>query len=107
MTTTTSHRLRHQIQLSGDAPEITESDISDLEAEMEKILMRIAAKPSALEAATELDELGEFHGLLAVLLFKHRIPLSERQKKVVRVFDRWDDDETRTYFHKEVVAGRI
>ena len=107
MTRTASARLRIQLEQSGDAKSITENDIAELDAELRELLVRIAAQPSADAAAAELDELAELHGLLATLLFRYRIPLSKCLEDVVRVFDRWDDPDTRTYFHRAVAEGRI
>ena len=107
MSTAASVRLRRQLEDLGELPSVTRDDVAELEAEMSNILERIAGRTAYEDAKPELDELAELHGLLATLLFKHRVELSARQKQVVRIFDRWDDEDTRRYFFREVIAGRM
>ncbi len=107
MSTTTSIRLRRQIDTSGDCPTVTSEDIRELDAEMSGILERMAVRTTYEDAKPELDELADLHGLLATLLFKWCVDLTDRQRQVVRSFDRWDDEDTRKHFFGEVTAGRM
>ena len=107
MSTATSIRLRQQLDASGDCPVITTDDISELDVEMSDILERMTARTTFEDARPELQELAELHGLLATLLFKCSVDLTDRQRQVVRTYDRWDDEDTRRYFFREVTARRI
>lgn len=104
MTATASQRLRRKLEKYAELPD--DDDIAELDAELESILDNMAGRKTYEEAKPDLDELAELHGLMATLLFKHRVELSSRQQYVVRTFDRWDDEDTRRYFYAEVVAGR-
>ena len=107
MSTAASLRLRRQLEQPGEMPDVTCDDVAELDAELSSILERMAIRTTYEDAKPELDELAELHGLMATLLFKHRVELSARQRHIVRIFDRWDDEDTRRYFFREVIAGRM
>jgi hypothetical protein len=98
-------RLRHAIE-SAFKPQIDRSDLEQVDADLANLLARIRLRGLA-EANTELEELIELHRLLSTLQFRHRVDLSERQSRFVRMFDRWDDPDTIEFFHQEVVSGRL
>ena len=95
------------IDRCGDAPEISIADVMELESELADLLAQIAKKKTPQDAANLMQELGAFQELLSILRFKYQVKLTERQRRIVREYDRWDDEETRAYFFKEIVAGRV
>ncbi len=107
MSITTFQRIQEKLSRCGDASEVSDADIVELEFELADLLSLIAEKESAQDAAEELQELADFHGLMAVLSFKYDVELTERQRKVVRDYDRWDDERTRVDFFREIAEGRV
>ncbi len=107
MNSITSQRLRQTIDRCGDASEISNADIVELESELSGLLAQIAKKQSAQDAESALLELGSLQELLSILVFKYDVDLTDRQRRIVREYDRWDDGETRIYFFKEIAAGRV
>ena len=107
MRTTTAQRLRQLIDRCGDASEISSADVMELESELADLLAQIAKKKTPQDAENLLQELGTLQELLSILIFKYGVELTDRQRKIVRDYDRWDDEETRAYFFKEIVAGRV
>ena len=107
MSTTPSTRVRQTIDRCGDASEISSADVTELESELADLLAEIAKKKSPQDAENLLQKLGALQELLSFLIFKYGVELTDRQRRIVRDYDRWDDEETRAYFFKEIVAGRV
>lgn len=105
--TISSQRIRQTIEKCGDASEILDSDIADLESELNGLLTQIAEKNSPHDAERDLLDLGSLQELLSILIFKYDVKLTDRQRRIVREYDRWDDEETRVYFFTEIAAGRV
>lgn len=107
MNKTVSTRLSEKLSRTGEIPDVSDSEMADLNAEMVSILTGIAARSTFEDAKAELTELAVLHGLLATLLFKYSVEMTARQQKIIRMFDRWDDEDTLRYFYNEVRAGRV
>ena len=107
MNTITAQRLRQTIDRCGDASEISNADIVELESELSGLLAQIAERQSAQDADSLLLELGSLQELLSILTFKYGVDLTDRQRRIVRDYDRWDDAGSRADFFKEIVAGRV
>ena len=99
--------MRELLARCNDRPEISDSDVVQLDLEIDSLLARIATKKSPKEAENLLMDLGAFQELLAILFFKYGFELTDRQRKIVQQYDRWDDEETRGEFFKDIVAGRV
>jgi hypothetical protein len=54
-----------------------------------------------------LNELGDIQLLLAKLLFKYDMPLSQKQKSLVRQFDRCDDPTVREMVFNAIKEGKF
>ena len=107
MSTITSQRLRQMIDSCGDASDICNADIVDLESELCGLLAHIAEKQSDQDADIALLELGSLQELLSILIFKYGVEMTDRQPRIVREYDRWDDAETRVSFFNEIASGRV
>jgi hypothetical protein len=88
-----------------DEVALTESERDSLDQELDSTLERIARCPDLDSAAGALDELGAQQELLATLLFKHKVQLSNKQRRLVRQFDRVDDPRLRLFVF-QVIRNR-
>src|SRR5258708_39135305 len=68
---------------------LTDEERSSLGEEIDRIIESIAQKSSFDEANSRLLELGTMQEVLATLCFKNNITLTEKQRRLVRDYDRW------------------
>lgn len=81
--------------------ELSDSDRIALDVEIEDLMRRIRGCDSSDAADDLLQELGQIQTNLATLAFKYRVPLSPRQRQIVRQYDRFDVlDLRRKTFHQ-------
>src|SRR5438067_883628 len=74
---------------------LSDEERSDLDRELDALLTSIADCHTTETAEKKLQELGEMEQTLATICFKYRIDLTEKQRKLVREYDRWDVPEIR------------
>jgi hypothetical protein len=84
---------------------LTESERHNLDQELDATVERIARCPDLDSASSALDELGAQQDVLATLLFKHKVQLSEKQRRLVRQFDRFDDPRLRVFVFQVIRSG--
>ena len=70
---------------------LTDEDRSCMDQEIDEILERISRMSSIDSADRMLQELGLIQENLATICFKYQVLLSDKQRKLVRKYDRWDD----------------
>ncbi len=107
MPKTTLQRIQEALCRCSDGSEVSDADVAELDSELAELLLLIAEKESPQDAAEELRELGALQSFMALLAFKYDVELTDRQRKVVRDYDRWDDEETRVWFFREIAEGRV
>ena len=88
-----------------DEVALTESERHNLDRELDATLERIARCPDLDSAFSALDELGVQQNVLATLLFKHKVQLSDKQRRLVRQFDRSDDPQLRFFVFQVIRNG--
>jgi hypothetical protein len=86
---------------------LTEDEQHGLDGELDELLERIAQCPNIGWARSLLDELGSQQEVLATLLFKHKAPLSVRQRRLVRQCDRLDDEQLRAFVFDAIGSGTM
>jgi hypothetical protein len=69
---------------------LTDDDRRALDLELDQMLKSIANCNTFEAAEPFLQELGDFQLVLATLVFKHEVELSNRQREIVREYDRCD-----------------
>jgi hypothetical protein len=84
---------------------LSESERSDLDQELDATIERIARRSDPESASSALDELGTQQYVLATLLFKHKVPLTDKQRRLVRQFDRCDDPQLRVFVFQVIKKG--
>lgn len=102
-----SNEIKMLISSTGKCPELGDNDLAILEQELLEILNRMASCDTYDGSIEEWNQLIELHGIFATLLFKFSVDLTDRQSEFVKIFDRWDDVDTRKYFFNEVKLGRL
>jgi hypothetical protein len=75
----------------GKAKVLTDGDRFILDRELDQLLKSIRECDTAGLADGLLQELGDLQEVMAIFAFKHDIELSERQRGIVRDYDRFDD----------------
>ncbi len=103
---TTIDELKVKI-MTTTAPILTDNDLACAQAEIDRTLEQIHDAKSFDDAQLNLLRLGELQELLATAWFKHKVELSETQKRLVRSFDRSDDPDLRLHVYKEIQDGRF
>ncbi len=97
--------IRQRLSNRGiDEVALTESERHNLDQELDATLERIARCPNVDSASSAFDELGEQQDVLATLLFKHKVQLSEKQRRLVRQFD-FDDSQLRVFVFQVIKSG--
>lgn len=84
---------------------LTDQERSALDRELDELLRGIASESSAEDAEPTLLQLGEFQSLLATICFRYGVQLSERQRNLVRDYDRWDVVEERRAAFDSIRSG--
>jgi hypothetical protein len=84
---------------------ITENEIYAMDQELDATIEHISLFDNIYSASVELDRLEQQQTILATLLFKYKIQLSEKQCRVVRQCDRLDDSRLRNYVFKLIKKG--
>jgi len=104
----TTQVIRDRIaELSWHGAYLLPEEAVALDREFDALLHRIKACPDYASAETALVELSEMEDLFALLLCKYNLKLSDKQKRLCREFDRYDDPETRYRFYQDVKEGRF
>ena len=78
-----------------------------LDEGIDELLTKIRGCTEMAAAEPYLMELGELQTLLATLAFKYRVALTQRQKMLVREYDRFDVAEVRNEAFHAVKEGRF
>ena len=81
---------------------LTREDAEALDNELDKLLKAVLDCYDFKEAERVLSKLGELHKVLALLAFRFNIPLSRRQREIVREYDRWDVVEVRREVYEKI-----
>jgi hypothetical protein len=99
-------QLRERLQRFGPR-EMTLSDeeVAQLDREIDELLASIAQEATAKAADPKLLRLGEVQKVLATICFSTKLPHSERQRQLVRNYDRWDDLQARQRCFAWIKAG--
>jgi hypothetical protein len=84
---------------------LTDGDLHELDRELIATVERIARCPDLLSASVALDELASQQEVLATLRFKYRLRLSEKQRRLVRQYDRSDDPRLREFVFQVIRNG--
>jgi len=102
----TMQAIKHRIMSTTDFS-VTLDEIRAIDTELERTVERIAAVLTFDEAEGLLNHLGELQELLATMWFKYDIPITPRQKALVRKFDRCDDPDLCRHVVEEIKAKRF
>jgi hypothetical protein len=86
---------------------VSDEERSRLDEELDELLLAIARCESFESAGDKLRSLGLMQELLATLSFRYRINLSEKQRQLVHVYDRWDDAGVLAASYEAIKAGRF
>jgi len=84
---------------------LTDEEIIHLDHEIDEVLASIATCPSINNADDKLQQLGLMQEILATIWFKYRVKLSEKQRRLVQRYDRWDDFELRRASFESIKKG--
>ena len=102
------HEIQRRLLDQGrDGARMQEGEIAALDADVDELVSAIRQCPNFRQASPLLTELGELQTLLATLAFKYRVPLSPKQRRLVRQFDRWDDPDLRAAVFAAVKKDRF
>jgi hypothetical protein len=74
---------------------LTDDERQLLDRAIDDTINAIACHSNWRAAERDLIALGQIHKVLATLCFKYGQPLSERQRRIVREYDRWDVADVR------------
>ena len=89
-------KLRDRLQLYGiQEMTLTDEEAIELDREIDQLLASIAGELNVQAAEPKMLLLGEVQHMLAVICFKTKLPFSEKQRQLVRNYDRWDDAGSR------------
>jgi hypothetical protein len=86
---------------------LSSEEVIGMDNEICELLNRMKSFPDAAAASAVMDELAELQDTLALLLFKYHVPVSEKQKLLVKKYERWDDPDLRSRFFAAVKEGRF
>ena len=92
---TESAELFWRFEAASGRASLTDEDRSALDDELDGILKLIASRATFNAAEPLLEELGRVQEVMATLAFKYSAHLSERQREIVRDYDRCDIDDVR------------
>ena len=84
---------------------ITDEEKSGLDQEIDNLIQSISKCKNVIEAEKFFNELQSLQTLLAELLFKHDISLSDKQRRVVRECERLDDMDLRIFIFNAIKSG--
>ncbi len=100
--------LLQRLEASWSPVSMSDDNRQLLETELNDTLTAIANCDS-LEAAEPLlrGDLEEIQGVLATLWCRRHVELSERQREIVREFDRCDDPEVRRIVFENIKHSRF
>lgn len=105
---TTFQQVRERLRLGRvQGMFLTDEERSRLDGEIDEILGVITEASNIDEADSKLQELGTMQETLATLSFKYRIELTQKQRKLVRRYDRWDDSRLRTSAFEDIRRGHF
>lgn len=94
-------------QIGRYGAQVSCDEIMELDKEIDGLVFTIKCAGDLAMAHESLMELGELQELLALLAFKYDVPLSPKQKALVRGFDRPDDAGLRLRVFRAVKEGRF
>ena len=84
---------------------LSDEEVTQLDQEINDLLATIAQETTVESAESNLLQLGEIQTVLATICFGTELPLSEKQRRLVRNYDRWDDSEERRHAFAWIKAG--
>lgn len=84
---------------------LSDEEVTQLDREIDELLASIAQEATAETADHKLLQLGEVQEVLATICFSTKLPVSERQRQLVRNYDRWDDRQARQHCFAWIKAG--
>jgi hypothetical protein len=102
----TFQKVRERLQALG-TKEMTLSDeeVARLDQEIDQLLVSIAEEPDAQAAEPKMMQLGEMTDVLAIICFGTKLPFTDKQRQLVRNYDRWFDAESRQRCFGWIKAG--
>jgi hypothetical protein len=86
---------------------LTDEERSALDEELDRSIASIAQMSTVEDANRELLALGSMQDVLATLCFKYNIAVTDRQRRLVRQYDRWDVPEVRASVYNAIKQGRF
>ncbi len=86
---------------------LTDGERNGLEQEMNDLMEVIKLSATFESAQNELQQLGLMQETLATMCFGYKIELTERQRKLVREYDRWDLPEIRESSYNAIKKGQF
>jgi hypothetical protein len=105
---TTFERIRSRLLVAPvQGMFLTDEERSHLDEEIDEVLASIARKMTMIDAERELQELGIMEETLATLCFKYQLGLSEKQRNLIRQYDRWDVFEVRATTYEAIRQGKF
>jgi hypothetical protein len=100
--------IRDRLRLaSWQGMHLTDEERQCLDEELDRAIASIAQTSTIDDANDKLLELGAMQDVLATLSFKYRIPLTDKQRKFVRQYDRWDVPEVRASIYNAIKNGNF
>lgn len=82
-------------------------DYQALDKKIVGLFASISTCDSAADADSHLVEFGHLQDLMAALAFRFGTQLTERQREIVREYDRWDVPEIRKRAFEKIKAGEF
>ena len=70
---------------------LSDEEVAQLDREIDQLVASIAQEATAEAADPKLLQLGEIERVLATICFSTELPYSEKQRQLVRNYERWDD----------------
>jgi hypothetical protein len=86
---------------------LSDAEVAKLDSEIDELLVSIAQERTAIGADPKLLQLGEIQDLLCTICFDTDLPYSEKQRQLVRNYDRWPDSEQREKCFGWIKAGEF
>jgi len=69
---------------------LSEVEVGQLDREIDQLVASIAQEATSEAADPKLLQLGEIVDVLAIICFDTELPVSKKQRELVRNYERWD-----------------
>jgi hypothetical protein len=103
---TASQELRIRIATSGrEGARLGLDQLTALDSELDLLVSQIRGCKDVSAAERYLTDLGDLQELLSIVHFKYHEPISDKQRALVRRFDRFDDPGLRAEVFRAIAEN--